>query len=362
MRRRHFESLAPVCPVCRELSEPRQSPLTIQRIDREAAGQIVEGMIVCTSSSCQREFPIIDGMPILVGPIREFVGSQLSAILGRDDLSETTESLLGDCCGPGTTYETQRQHQSSYVWDHWGQFDPAEPATEPRPGAIARLLASGLELVNLAALPAGPVLDLGCGPGRTAWELAQRTGRLALGVDLNYSLLRTASQALREGLVRYSRRRVGVAYDRREFAVPTGAGEYVDYWAADACNLPLAGGQAALVVALNVLDSTTSPLALLGSIATLLAPGGQAIIACPYDWSTSVTPIEGWLGGHSQRGPGQADAATLLRSLLTGEHPQAIAGLKLVAELDDLPWHVRLHDRSTTHYRVHLVVAQRLIA
>ena len=150
-----------------------------------------------------------------------------------------------------------------------------------------------------------------------------------------------------------------MAYDRREFPVPTDAGENVDFWACDATALPLAAGQAALIVALNVLDSTTSPLALLGAIAAALAPGGQAIIACPYDWSASVTPMEGWLGGHSQRGPGQADAALLLRSLLTGKHPQAIAGLKLVAELDDLPWHVRLHDRSTTHYRVHLVVATK---
>ena len=124
MRRRHFELLAPLCPVCLAAPQPRQSPLAIQRIDREVAGQIVEGMIVCTSGDCQREFPIIDGIPLLVGPIREFVSNQLPAILARDDLSETTESLLGDCCGPGTPYETQRQQQSSYVWDHWGQFDP----------------------------------------------------------------------------------------------------------------------------------------------------------------------------------------------------------------------------------------------
>jgi hypothetical protein len=41
-----------------------------------------------------------------------------------------------------------------------------------------------------------------------------------------------------------------------------------------------------------------------------------------------------------------------------GAHPCAVPGLKLVAEADNLPWHVRLHDRSTMQYSVHMVVAK----
>jgi hypothetical protein len=39
-------------------------------------------------------------------------------------------------------------------------------------------------------------------------------------------------------------------------------------------------------------------------------------------------------------------------------HPGSIHGLSLIAELDGLPWQVRLHDRSTMAYQIHLVVAQ----
>ena len=56
--------------------------------------------------------------------------------------------------------------------------------------------------------------------------------------------------------------------------------------------------------------------------------GGDAIITTPYDWSDAATPLEQWLGGHSQRGGVQGDSAAMLRSLLTpGGHPQSVQGL-----------------------------------
>jgi hypothetical protein len=45
--------------------------------------------------------------------------------------------------------------------------------------------------------------------------------------------------------------------------------------------------------------------------------------------------------------------------LTPGGHPEAISGLRIVAELDDLPWQVRLHDRAAMTYRVHLVAVQK---
>jgi hypothetical protein len=91
-----------------------------------------------------------------------------------------------------------------------------------------------------------------------------------------------------------------------------------------------------------------------------MAPGARAILATPYDWSPGATPIEGWIGGHSQRGPQGGDSANALRTLLTpGAHPASIEGLQLVAESDALPWVVRLHERSSVQYQTHLVVAER---
>jgi hypothetical protein len=46
--------------------------------------------------------------------------------------------------------------------------------------------------------------------------------------------------------------------------------------------------------------------------------------------------------------------------LTPGEHPNSLNSLRLVAERDGLPWHVRLHDRSTMTYKGHLVVAEKV--
>jgi hypothetical protein len=49
----------------------------------------------------------------------------------------------------------------------------------------------------------------------------------------------------------------------------------------------------------------------------------------------------------------------VLRALLTpGAHPQSLRRLALVAEDESVPWRVRLHDRSTVEYRLHIAAAR----
>jgi SAM-dependent methyltransferase len=160
-------------------------------------------------------------------------------------------------------------------------------------------------------------------------------------------------------VIRYPRRRVGLVYDRRAFAVNLPGSERVDFWACDALALPLAPHTFELVAALNLLDCVSSPRDLLASLGDALAPGGRAVLSTPYDWSPAATPVEAWLGGHSQRGPSGGSAEPVLRALLTpGGHPQSVPSLELIAEAEALPWHVRLHDRSTVCYQVHAVAAR----
>ena len=172
-------------------------------------------------------------------------------------------------------------------------------------------------------------------------------------------MLSLAAQVLSTGIVRYPRRRVGIVYDRREFPVVFPVSDNVDFWGCDANSLPFRDKQFAATIGLNVLDCANSPLNFLQSACRVTATGGQVILACPYDWSAAATPIEHWLGGHSQRCDSRGASEPVLRSLFnTGEHPYAIPGLRIAAEADHLPWHVRLHDRSTMQYSVHAVVAK----
>ncbi len=325
---------------------------------REEGGHVIEGVLHCQNTHCLREFPIIDGIPILVANIRQYIADNILSIYGRRDLGETIESILGDCSGPGSVFDYSRHLLSSYAWDHYAEFDPQEPISAPRPGSMLRTMKIGLEMAE--PVTAGPIIDVGCAVGRASFALAERGAEMILGVDLNFPMLRMASEILRHGTARYPRRRVGLVYDRREFPVRFAHQENVDFWACDVTALPFPAGTFSMAVSMNVLDSVSSPHEMLLSIARILKPAGKLILSCPYDWSSGATPLEAWLGGHSQRSPAAGSSEALLRNLLTpGAHGSSINDLTLTAEKDQIPWHVRLHDRSATTYASHLLVATR---
>ena len=129
MRRRHLEALRPVCPVCRTAGGG-ENPLLLADVRREEGDHVVEGTLRCPSPSCQREYPILDGIPLLIANLRSYVAGAIDQINAREDLDATTESLLGDCCGPGSSYDATRQHLSTYAWDHYGDLDPEETGAE----------------------------------------------------------------------------------------------------------------------------------------------------------------------------------------------------------------------------------------
>ena len=362
MRRQHFEILKPVCPYCK-FEHQQEHPLHLNSVLREHSDTVFEGILNCSNSHCQLEYPVIDGIPVLMVNAREYLSSNFAHIVARDDLPESLESLLGDSAGPDRLYNRTRQHLSTYAWDGYADFDPAEPVVadshpENVPGAVRRCLELGLQM--LAGPVLGPVLDMGCAVGRSSFELAGNTDAPVLGFDVNFSMLRLALNVLHQGVVSYPKRRVGLVYQRRSFEAAFPSAGQVDFWACDAQMLPFSDSTFGLTVGLQLLDAVASPVALLESVCRVLREQGSAILATPYDWSSQVTSVEAWIGGHSQRGPNEGAAEPLLRSLLTpGAHPQSINGLELGREQQAVNWHNRIHDRSAMNYSTHLVTATR---
>ncbi len=359
MRRGHFEAFRPVCPLC--LAAGRHAaPLVIAEIFAEAGGDIEAAILHCPAAGCRQEYPVIDGVPVIVADMASVLAQRGAELLLRHDLPAPLESLVGDALGQESWLDAARQVASTYGWDSYAAFDPAERAQEggPVPGAAARCMNRLIDFIGQP--PGGLALDLGCSGGGSSFALAARApDALVLGIDINPGLLRLARRAMR-GVVAYPRRRIGLVYDRRCFTVDLAGAARVDFWMCDAAALPFPESTASLTAALNVLDCVPAPSALLSELARVTRAGGHMLLASPYDWSVRATPVQHWVGGHSQRADHEGAAESFLRTLLTpGAHPHSVAGVDMIGEVARWPWQTRLHDRSHVTYATHLVAAMR---
>ena len=355
MNRDLFSRLSPRCPLCQ--SAGRAAPLEITYVLAEEGGELREGILGCPEPACQREFPVVDGIPLLFGDLCGVMSGQGHLLLERTDLSAEMESLLGDAAGPGSAYDTARQHLSTYAESHWGDYAvPPDPEGETASLSFRGVLERAFEIAPPPL--GGPCLDLGCALGRGSFELAARGGAPVVGIDLHLGLLRRGALA-RGGSFHYPRRKVGLVYQRAEVDLAGKLQGEVDFWAADGLKLPFADATFNGLLSMNLIDCVSSPWELLLEMRRVLAPGGIAWIATPWDWSSSRTAFPAWLGGHSQRGGSAGDSGEILRRLLRGEHPSALQGFEIVGEEKRLPWRLRLHERSTVDYAVDLLVLRR---
>jgi len=349
--RAHLERLGLVCPTCRAAG--RDAPaLVLAHVERADGDEVIEGALHCPEPACRREHPILDGVVIALADLGSWITHQLDGTTRRDDLSPWMESLLGDAAGRGTSFDRERHDLSTYAGAHWGDRDVAGPLDDT--GAVAPLVAAALDV--LPAAPAGTWIDLGCALGRASLELAAAGADLVVGVDLNMTMLRRAERARRTGRVTWPQRRVGLVFDRREAALEELPRDRVAFVCADVGVLPFADGGFVGGLSLNVLDCVPSPLQHLLELGRVLAAGAPAVLTTPYDWAASATAPEHWFGGHSQRGEIGGRSETVLRKVLSpGADAGVDTGLVIVDERDRVPWRLRLNDRSTMHYAVHLL-------
>lgn len=344
LKYQHFERFRPGCPTCRETG----SALEVLIASEGDSAHLRNGILVCPRLHCRREYPVIDGIPILIANIREYLEQQLPSILRRRDLPHVIESLLSDA-SVGSTDEAHRQVLSSYAYDHYGDLAPELAESDPSPAAILRVLLSNL---SLGAPPRGLVLDLGCGPGRSSFALAEAGADLVLGVDLSFSLASLGASLLLRNALRFDLRRSGLSYDRVEIQAALPGAEKVDFWIANALALPFMSQQLDGLCAMNLLDCLPAPHDFLALSAELLRDEASLWLSTPFDWSPQVTPPEHWIGGHSQRGQGDNGAALLQHYFSRAPWQNLVTS--------HCPWTVRLHDRSAMSYDCFTLYANRL--
>lgn len=350
MKTAHFRNLRPVCPRCRRDSGALIALEVVHETpNAETAGGRIE-ILACPAHGCRQEYPVIDGMPVLVPDVRGWVQANEHDILARRDLSDELGSLLGDCLDPAGPHNVTRHNVSAYAASHFGTGED-----KAGQGTIHEVLSTAVAMAG--PLPPGPVLDLGCAVGGTSFHLAGALeGRLVLGMDLGFGLLRVAGEVLETGEAVYDLRTNGLVYRRCRRPLTQGPAGPVDFWVGDASALPFAPGKFAMVCALNLLDCVHSPVTVLQQIDAALVPGGVCLLATPFDWAASATPVEGWIGGHSRRAGDGGCPVTRLRAILAdGDWPLPGMRLRLVGART-VPWAVRLHDRAQMLYQSELMV------
>lgn len=345
MQLAHLQALKPLCAVC--LGKGAQHPITLSRTDLGDDEQVQQGLLQCPV--CGMEYPVIDGIPILLPKLREWVQGSLFHLVKRRDLSHSLDSLLGDCCGPDAAWESTRATLSTYGWDHWGDYMDVQDPQCP-PGAVRALSQT---LTGLLPGQFGPLLDVGCGPGGSTHSLAlAHPERLVVGVDMNFSLLQAGARVL-AGQGELPLRQEGVVHHWHPVRRPEPTANLA-LWCADARQLPFARGSFGGASSLNLVDSVDQPLQHLLELARVLGQGATAWLSTPFDWSTRATPMAQWLGAHSQRGDHGGDS----RQVFLGMLDRRVLPFALQAEAAG-EWRLRTGSRSHTRYQVWLAALEK---
>ena len=304
------------------------------------------------------EFPIIDSIPIIVANLRSYVSQNIFSIYGRNDLSATLNSLLGDCCGPGSAFDTQRQQLSTYCHNHYGDNGSQSDESAISLGSVTSILQHGIN--KLGNSFDGPVIDMGCSVGRTTFDLADLFDEITVGIDLNFPMLKTAQKILECGTINYPLRQTGLVYDEVTFPLEFKNTHNIDFWLCDAADLPFADNSFSFANSMNLLDCVNSPYQHLKELSRVLRKESCALISTPYDWNQNATPVEAWLGGHSQRSDNQGAPEVVIRTLLTDlQNPNAIQELSIIFEEENVPWKLRLHKRSIMEYLLHIFAVKK---
>lgn len=248
---------------------------------------------------------------------------------------------------PDPTRRAFAQHLATWAQAHWGPY--ADP---PLPAPAMAWLRDWLPPSD--ALPAGPVLVLGCGAGG---ELPYLTlpGRQLLAVDAHPMLVQFA-QAVATGFAQVPYRQRPDRFGVRPLRVPPPLRHVLaatEFACANALDPPLPAESCAMVVALNLVDSVPDPFVLLQQCEALLRPGGVLLLSSPYNWQEAITPQTHWFDRHIPPTLGQVAG---VEALLTGRlMPGFLDSLHVERSADGVVWDLAVHERYTARYLLHVV-------
>jgi putative 4-mercaptohistidine N1-methyltranferase len=194
-------------------------------------------------------------------------------------------------------YETGKL-LAEYLLFHYGAADEILPGVTTAPAGMREAL--GFPQRTVAAFSSGDVsrgLDLGCAVGRSTFEMARSCAEV-IGIDFSHAFIR-AAEALRLGeTLNYQRLDEASLSTPLEARAPEGVDpSLIRFIQGDAMNLPADLGSFDRVHAANLLCRLPEPGSLLDRLPSLVAPGGELVLATPCTWLEEFTPRGNWPPG-----------------------------------------------------------------
>lgn len=324
----------------------------ILQVSQKKGTEIEEGQLYCPQ--CKKVYPIIHGIPILVPNPEAYIKQSILHITQELEFSAFFDQWVGESCGPGSNYDLTKQYLSTYMWAHYSDQNPEsqnkETSNFPQ---IVR------EMIN-PCLFEGPQIDVGCSVGRGTFIIAQETNNLTLGLDINFSMLRMAQKIKKTSVVHYRKRQHGTIYKTCTYDIALPAAKLVDFWAVDAQHLPFPDQHIYRCHSTNLIDCLDRPHDHLKELARVHNRLGYISLATPFDWSPNATPYENWIGGHGSMHPLQGEPIEKMRWLFSNQSPfPELKDFEIIQDQDDIPWRIRLHNRSLMQYNLHLLSVRR---
>lgn len=226
---------------------------------------------------------------------------------------------------------------AQYCNAHYGPEQFGVPNFQQRCAEICLRLMQGRRM--------GRALDLGCAVGRASFELARGGFQQVTGLDFSTRFFRLAARMQEEEGLRYTFPEEGEIVSFHEATLAEFGLEQtkqrVQFYQADACNLPEKFRGYDLVLAANLIDRLYSPRRFLSTIHQRINPGGLLVLTSPYSWSEEFTKKEEWLGGYREAG----EPVWGIDGLKAALSPR----FRLLGEPQDLPFVIRETRRKFQH-------------
>ena len=191
------------------------------------------------------------------------------------------------------------------------------------------------------------VLDIGCGVGRSVYELAGRC-RFIYGVEYSFVSAFQARRILRHTpnrLESYMLKLDGDIYSRR--ILPERRRDNIEIVVASGDNLPFPTDRFDVTNSWNVIDRTPNPEKFLAEQERALKSGGIIFLTDPYAWDISYAPRSQWFGGQNNK---RSVIAIRERVEKTSD---------ILQEQEYIPWLFWKYEREFSLFYCHALVARK---